>query len=378
LTDVDGKPDGGRVALQVKSGSTYFGKPKKDRKGNVGGWWRAVPARHRRYWLDQSLPVYVVLVDLETREWFYERITAESCRPSGKNYRVLVPTGNGLERAASEWRQGAETYRALTGKGHALLGKLLPPACAEALERLGAVDVTLADMVAATLSGGEPELNVEFLLSAAESWLRDSPSLVFVAVGAYASEHELFDLAADSLEHAASRSDIDDERRGVLLSFAGGCSGGRDDNRAERLLTAAVATGSQIGTRRAELIRTMHDPALLSAFRPEQWRQISDTALAAQAALTAALHHQASGRLDSAIAEVSRSREHQPLATRPMMLHADLLLSRAGTSQAHPGDRAAALDLTRHVAEQRRLWNGPMQSVFALEIKALTLLSRRG
>lgn len=376
LTDKDGKPDGGRVALQVKSGPSYFSKPKKDKDGNVIGWWRAVPVRHRTYWLKQAMPVYVVLVNTDTGEWFYERITDETCVRSGSAYRVLVPASQQVVQATVQWRQDAETYRALTRQGYAQFAKLLPPTAADGLEKLATVDAGLADLVAAHLVGVDPELNVQLLLSAWESWLRGSPSHLFATIGSFASENELYSLGADALEIASAAHAVDAERQGVLLALAGMLAAGLDDARAQDLLDRAERTGSVVGTRRVELVRIQHDPDKLAAFRPEAWRGSDDPGLASQAALVGFVHHHEAGRIDAAVAELRRSLELQPRATRQMVWQADMLLLRASTNQAHPGDPAAALDLVRRTSQQRQLWNGPTRDLFALELKALALLSR--
>ena len=76
------------VAVQVKSGPAYFGE------GDSISITFRTDARHRDYWVSHALPVIVVLVDVESEECFWEILTAETLRSTGKGYRVNVPRAN--------------------------------------------------------------------------------------------------------------------------------------------------------------------------------------------------------------------------------------------------------------------------------------------
>jgi hypothetical protein len=376
LTEPTGRPDGGRVALQLKSGLSYFSREAKSAEGEVTGWWRPVPKRHRDYWTKHPMPVYIVLVNTDTGQWYWQRLTTETCVPAGKNYKVLIPTNQVVDAAAVRWRQDAETFRALTQQGQATLGRLLPPSTRRELEVLAATDSGLADLIAAHLASGEPELNLELLLGASDSWLAAAPDYAWTAVGSYANEHELFEQACTAYEIAAQACKDDPTRSGGLLAIAGACAAGVDAERSAELLAQAEATGSEVGGRRAALTRIANDPGALASFDPDAWRGITDPGLANLAAIVSSLHHQHHDRLDSAVSEARRSLALAPDASRTMLLLADLLLIRSGTSQMQAGDAAAALDQTSRCRLQRQTWNGPTKNLLALELKAFAILSR--
>lgn len=73
------------IAVQIKSGASYFSKEVET------GFWHSVSDRHRELWVNHSLPVIVVLCNLETRECFYELVTNETCIRAGKSWKLLVP-----------------------------------------------------------------------------------------------------------------------------------------------------------------------------------------------------------------------------------------------------------------------------------------------
>lgn len=375
LTEETGRPDGG-VALQLKSGLSYFKREEKNADGEVIGWWRPVPKRHRDYWTKHPIPVHIVLVNTDTGQWFWQRLTTETCVPAGKNYKVLIPADQQDDAAAVRWRQDAETFRALTRQGHATLGRLLPPSTRSELDVLAATDSGLADLVAAHLASGEPELNLELLLGAGGSWPASAPDHAWTAVGSYANEHELFDQASTAYEYAAHACKDNPTRSGSLLAIAGSFAAGLDAERSADLLARAEATGSDVGTRRVALTRIANDPDALAAFDPDAWRGIADPGLANLAAIVSSLHHQHHDRLDPAVSEARRSLVMAPDASRTMLMLADMLLLRSGTSQAQAGDAAAALDQTRLCRQQRQAWNGPTKNLLALELKAFAVLSR--
>jgi len=70
---VAGKSTGRLIAAQVKAGTSQFDKETED------GFWHYLSDRHRDLWINHSLPVVIVLCDLETRNCYYELVTPETC-----------------------------------------------------------------------------------------------------------------------------------------------------------------------------------------------------------------------------------------------------------------------------------------------------------
>lgn len=87
-----GKKGTGRlIALQVKSGESYF------REETEGGFIYRGEAKHSEYWLNHSLPVLLLLVDIETRNIFWTQVTGTKMESTGIGWKIEVPKSNLLE-----------------------------------------------------------------------------------------------------------------------------------------------------------------------------------------------------------------------------------------------------------------------------------------
>lgn len=73
------------IAAQIKSGGSYFSKEVD------AGFWHYVSDRHRDLWVNHSLPVILVLCNVDTQKCFYEVVTNETCIRAGNGWKVLVP-----------------------------------------------------------------------------------------------------------------------------------------------------------------------------------------------------------------------------------------------------------------------------------------------
>ncbi|MCA0207105.1 MAG: DUF4365 domain-containing protein [Proteobacteria bacterium] len=79
------KATGRLIAAQIKAGPSYF----KD--GNDAEFWHYVSARHRDLWLNHSLPVILILCDLERGTCHYALVSEETCVKAGERWKVRVP-----------------------------------------------------------------------------------------------------------------------------------------------------------------------------------------------------------------------------------------------------------------------------------------------
>ena len=90
---------GNVVGAQVKAGPSYFDEPKRDRDGNLVGWWfRDDDRQHIDTWLAHSLPHLVVLYDLDARIAYWVHVTADNLVPTGIGAKILVPVANMVDR----------------------------------------------------------------------------------------------------------------------------------------------------------------------------------------------------------------------------------------------------------------------------------------
>jgi hypothetical protein len=92
----EGRPTGRLVGLQIKSGPSYFDEPCEE------GWIFRPKEKRLQYWLNHSLPVYVLLVNLDTMTVSWQEITEQQLRtgPRGGVY-VEIPQANILATARS-------------------------------------------------------------------------------------------------------------------------------------------------------------------------------------------------------------------------------------------------------------------------------------
>ena len=81
----DGRPTGELIAIQIKSGSSYFSE---QTKSDVV--YRADDA-HIQYWSRHALPVIIVLYDPEADALLWERVTDETIINTGKGWKINVP-----------------------------------------------------------------------------------------------------------------------------------------------------------------------------------------------------------------------------------------------------------------------------------------------
>ena len=90
------------VALQIKTGRSYFGS-----SADEGGWWFRDKAAHFEYWLDFSIPVVVVLVDLDGGLCYWQLVTESTVEKSdGGQWKLRVPETHRLDGSAVQPLRG--------------------------------------------------------------------------------------------------------------------------------------------------------------------------------------------------------------------------------------------------------------------------------
>lgn len=78
------KATGRLIAAQIKAGPSYFSKEDEN------GFWHYVSDRHRDLWINHSLPVILVLCDVDRRRCYYEIVTDETCVRTANGWKLLV------------------------------------------------------------------------------------------------------------------------------------------------------------------------------------------------------------------------------------------------------------------------------------------------
>lgn len=92
----DGATATGRlIAAQIKAGPSYFSREDEN------GFWHYVTDRHRDLWINHSLPVIIVLCDVDKRVCYYEIVSDETCVRTRGGWKILVPKHKAISAASS-------------------------------------------------------------------------------------------------------------------------------------------------------------------------------------------------------------------------------------------------------------------------------------
>lgn len=86
------------ISVQIKSGSSYF------QPGKKGAWVVKVSEETGRYWRSHSVPVVLILVDVESRAAYWTRADTTKVEEAGATCRVLVPNANVLNSKESRFK----------------------------------------------------------------------------------------------------------------------------------------------------------------------------------------------------------------------------------------------------------------------------------
>lgn len=80
-----GRPTGRLIALQIKSGTSFFIEEADS------AYVYRTDEKHVSYWIEHSMPVVLVLYNPESQQLFWQQITNELVKSTGKNWKILVP-----------------------------------------------------------------------------------------------------------------------------------------------------------------------------------------------------------------------------------------------------------------------------------------------
>jgi hypothetical protein len=89
----EGVPTGRIIAVQIKSGPSFFKYEDADRIV-----FRGKP-EHLTYWLNYSLPVLLVLYHSETKTAYWQQVRKETIAKTGKGWKMSIPRQQRLEKA---------------------------------------------------------------------------------------------------------------------------------------------------------------------------------------------------------------------------------------------------------------------------------------
>src|SRR5260370_36710345 len=124
------RPIGRMLALQIKSGDSYF------REDADGGWWYRGENKHLRYRLGHVLPVLVVLYNPDSKTLYWQHVTEDRVEYTDREWKIVIPRHQVLSAgAAAELRAIADAAPGASEHPAANSLPLLPPSAPAALRR---------------------------------------------------------------------------------------------------------------------------------------------------------------------------------------------------------------------------------------------------
>jgi hypothetical protein len=150
--------------------------------------------------VNHSLPVFVLLVNIDTMTVYWQEITEQQLRtgPRGGMY-VEIPQANVLATARSRWEAAAEKFASTAAEDYEDNLERLAPSTAAILWGLAETRPGDAALLCAHLARGRhaAELTRRTLLVSAPPWLADLGADGYTALADFAHSHEADDLASE-------------------------------------------------------------------------------------------------------------------------------------------------------------------------------------
>ena len=366
----DGRPTGRLVRMQIKTGPSCFGEPYED------GWIFRPKEKHVQYWLNHSLPVYLLLADLDTMTVYWQEFTEQQLRtgPRGGLY-VQVPCANVLATARGPWEAAAEKFASTAAEDYEdNLGRLAP-STASILRGLAGTRAGDAALLCAHLARGRhaPELTARTLLVSTPPWLAGLEADGYAALADFARSHGADALAAEVLLEGADRFP---SRKPGLTANAGMLLLNSDRGQARELLDSARAVSSGFNARvEIGLLILGHPvtsaaPLQIPAETARQLAAIDDDAVVLD--FLARQHGQAND-LDSAVRLAEKALAIEPDEWQFLDHLAHLLTRRSVSVGRRPDDQKRAAELAERAVGQLHRWDGPTGQAPQTLLRALML-----
>ncbi len=366
----DGVASGRPVALQIKTGHSYFKSPTAD------GWtYRGKDKdRHLRYWLGHTLPVMIILCDERTKTLYWQHVTPEQVNYTAKDWTIVIPRNQTITHDAMDtlWDIAHSAVGAVDDPLESTM-PLMPPSAVDALRGVAASEPRGTLRLAVALSRGrhEPGLAIQTILTGRPSWLERGRGRFEAVLGAYASEHGLPDLATQSLTLAAKQMDTGHGRLYAMAAMFAGNTG--DPVQMAELVQLADEVGDAPLLAAAARLALQWMEGNADPTVPEVLRSASDVDLANEPTCLLVLGQLAIRRQDlaAALRYAEATLAAMPQSSAAQIRLAEMLLWRvSGGSSAVPSeDLRRAEELANTALVQRRRWAGPSAEAVALLLR---------
>jgi hypothetical protein len=363
-----GEPSGKLIALQIKTGPSYFREPVSE------GWVHRDDDKHLRYWLRYCLPVILLLHDPDSGTTYWAHVASDAIEYTDAGWKMVVPSGQVL---------GPDAIQAFTALAESAPGAAddplerscaaLPPSVARILRDTGPAQAAGALRLGALLAAGRATvpMTARSVLSAEPSWLPAGEGRFEAAVAAYASEYGHPSIAADAYARAAGYAQPSNPR---LLACAAIAAVEADDlGRARALIAQAGSEDSPVLLVAIAAAMVGHVGQPGPAPIPEVLTRATAAARAAEPACMAFLAVQAMRRHDAnmAVRYLEEGCAALPDSTTLMLQLANALHTRvtSGQSPVEAADLRRMEALALAALEQRRRWSGPSAEALGVLIR---------
>lgn len=358
--------------MQLKGGRSRFGEETES------GWKFRPKKKHIPYWLDHSLPMYVLLIDKDAQKIYWQELSERTLKtgPRGGIY-VHVPKDQTLASAGPVWEIAAEKFADTALADYSDNLSRLAPSVVRALKSLSAANADAAALLAAHLARGRgaPEVVVRTLTESDPAWLSPAGAGVgLFALADYAHAHGLEGLAADLLLTAAERTP---ESKYRYTLTAGLIVLDSDRPRARDLITLAASMPESSDEARVKIGRALlaHPegsaaPVALSGELTLQLEAIADDDL-----VLSFLGHrsEATGDFDRAVSLFEQALALVPDSAVLMNTLARVLTRRSQTARVQPTDQRRAIQLASDAVDQLHDWSGPTEAALHTLLQVLLL-----
>ncbi len=378
---VDGEANGNLIALQVKSGASFFSHPEGE------GWAFPFDDKHYQYWVNHDLPIVVVLYDPESGLAYWQAVTHETAVSTGIGWKVVVPRVQRLDGRSAALQALAVAPRP-RGDGPAQrFQAALRHLPADVIARLERADEAAAEdtgerrrgveRLAEHLADGrfDPAEACRVLLDRTPGWLPTDYRERWLVVAAYANEHGLHAQAAQAFLRAAEDNP---DLKGRLCALAGLAQMQVDLVGSRAVLEAARALpGGQL-LADIGLALLDHGGGSGPVPLPPGVLEAASGAAGQDATIQRFLGDRALAADDiTAIGHYEQALSLAPSSTSMQITLANTLLRRANTAHSPIGgqDTLQATHLAEGARADRRRWNGaseeaarPLQAARALRL----------
>ncbi len=366
----DGHPTGRLVGLQIKAGPSRF------QESYEGGWKFRPEKKHIPYWLNHALPIYLLLVNLDTEAIYWQEISERTLQigPQGGIF-VEVPESNVIETARGPWETAAEKFASTAVEDYDdNLGRLAPSTASIIRGLAPASPDGHASLLCAHLARGRgaPELTVQTLLTGMPDWLTSLGADGHAALADFAYSHGTDDLAIEALLAGAARFPSHEPR---FTTTAGLIALHSAPDRARELLESARAMSPDFSARIEIGFLVLENsapatPVLVPADLAARLAAIDNDAfvvafLSAQRALA--------GDLNTSAALAEKALALEPDSWQYLSSLAHLLTRRSRSAQRRPDDQERAIVLAERAVDQLHQWNGPSEQALQTLLRVLTL-----